>query len=78
MCKNTVTFTGESFYFSTVLWLWKWFLFYLEPGEEDNDGSHVVELDLQIGQRLKTGVRSVILQQSFEPTADHGCSGYVH
>ena len=51
---------------------------YLDPGEEDDDRSHVVELDLQVGQGLETGVGTVLLQQAFETTANHGCSGYVH
>lgn len=51
---------------------------YLDPGKEDNDCGHVVELDLQVGQRLKTRVSSVVLQQAFEKVAYHGCSGYVH
>lgn len=51
---------------------------YLDPGKKHNDGSHVVELDLQAGQRLKAGVPSVVLQQAFEKIANYGCSGYVH
>lgn len=51
---------------------------YLDPGEKDNDGSHVVELDLQVGQRLKAGVSGVVLQQAFEKTTNHRRSGYVH
>lgn len=51
---------------------------YLDPGKKDDNCSHVVELDLQVGQRLKAGVSSVVLQQAFEKVAYHGCSGYVH
>lgn len=51
---------------------------YLDPGKKDDDRSHVVELDLQVGQKLKAGVSGVVLQQAFQTVANHGCSGYVH
>lgn len=51
---------------------------YLDPGKKDDDRSHVVELDLQVGQRLEAGVSIVVLQQAFEKISNHGCSGYVH
>lgn len=51
---------------------------YLDPGEEDDDSSHVVELDLQVGQRLKARVSGVVLQQAFQTAPNHRCSGDVH
>lgn len=53
-------------------------IFYLDPGEKDNNCSHIVELNLQTGQRLKDGVDSVVLQQAFEKVFNHSCSGYAH
>lgn len=51
---------------------------YLDPRKEDDHCSHVVKLDLQVGQRLKAGVSRVVLQQAFKQVSNHGCSCYVH
>lgn len=51
---------------------------YLDPGKEDNDGGNVVELDLQVGQRLKAGMSRVVFQQPFEENSNHRCPGDVH
>lgn len=50
---------------------------YLYPAEKDYHCSHVVELDLQVSQRIKAGVRGVVLQ-AFQEVSTHGCSGYAH
>ena len=51
---------------------------YLDPGKKDDDRGHVVELDLQVGQKLEARVSIVVLQQAFEQISNNGCSGYVH
>lgn len=50
---------------------------YLYPAEKDYHCSHVVELNLQVSQRIKARVGGVVLQP-FEEVSNHGCSGYAH